>query len=131
MSLSTSPFVWYELMTTDAPAATAFYQQVVGWQAADAGMPGMNYTLLSAGEGQIGGLMALPADALATGARPGWIGYIAAADVDAQAARLQQAGGAVMRLGCVEVRVGTCAGGQRECKGGIERRFKKLHGEAK
>ena len=97
MSLPTSPFVWYELMTTDAPAATAFYQQVVGWQAADAGMPGMNYTLLSAGEGQIGGLMALPADALATGARPGWIGYIAAADVDAQAARLQQAGGAVKR----------------------------------
>lgn len=97
MSLSTSTFVWYELMTTDAPAATAFYQQVVGWQAADAGMPGMDYTLLSAGEGHIGGLMALPAEALAAGARPGWVGYIAVDDVDDQAARLLQAGGAVLR----------------------------------
>lgn len=97
MSLPTSPFVWYELMTTDAPAAAAFYQQVVGWQAADAGMPGIDYTLLSAGEGQIGGLMALPAEALAAGARAGWVGYIAVPDVDAQAARLLQAGGAVQR----------------------------------
>jgi hypothetical protein len=58
MSLSTSPFVWYELMTIDASAATAFYQQMVGWQAADAGMSGMDYRLLSAGQGHIGGLMA-------------------------------------------------------------------------
>jgi len=49
MSSNASPFVWYELMTSDAPAASAFYQQVIGWGAADAGMPGMAYTLLSAG----------------------------------------------------------------------------------
>ena len=32
-------FVWYELMTTDMKAAEAFYSKVVGWDAADAGMP--------------------------------------------------------------------------------------------
>jgi len=25
-------FIWYELMTTDADGARAFYQAVVGWQ---------------------------------------------------------------------------------------------------
>lgn len=52
MSLPSSRFVWYELMTTDAPAATVFYQQVVGWQTANMGMPGMNCSSLSAGEGR-------------------------------------------------------------------------------
>ena len=43
-------FVWYELMTTDTKAAEAFYSDVIGWDAQDAGMPGMSYTILSAGE---------------------------------------------------------------------------------
>lgn len=89
------PFVWYELMTTDAQAATAFYSRVVGWKAADAGMPGMSYTLLSVGETQIGGLMALTDDMCAAGARPGWVGYVGVADVDAQAERIAKAGGAI------------------------------------
>ena len=91
------PFVWYELKTTDATAAEAFYRSVIGWQTADAGMPGMKYTLLSAGATAIAGLMDLPDEARAAGVRPGWVGYIAVADVDAQAARLLQAGGAVLR----------------------------------
>ena len=91
------PFVWYELMTSDDEAATAFYSQVVGWQAADAGMPGMRYTLLSAGGAAIAGLMTLPQEASAAGARPGWVGYISVADVDAMATRLQAAGGKLYR----------------------------------
>jgi predicted enzyme related to lactoylglutathione lyase len=95
MAHADCPFVWYELMTTDAPAARAFYQQVVGWQAADAGMPGMDYTLLSAGGQMVAGLMALPADAAAAGAPPGWVGYVGVQDVDATAAAVQAAGGAL------------------------------------
>lgn len=95
MTASASPFVWYELMTSDAKAATAFYTQLVGWTAADAGMPGMDYTLLSAGETQISGLMALSDDMCAAGARPGWVGYVGVADVDAQAERIVKAGGAI------------------------------------
>jgi len=97
MDTPNCPFVWYELMTSDDEAATAFYSQVIGWQTADAGMPGMRYTLLSAGEAVIAGLMTLPQEASDAGARPGWVGYISVADVDAMAARLQAAGGQVHR----------------------------------
>lgn len=81
--MAASRFVWYELMTTDPEAATAFYGKVVGWGAEDAGMPGMSYTLLSAGDTQVGGLMALPEQAKAMGAPPSWLGYVGVDDVDA------------------------------------------------
>jgi hypothetical protein len=95
MANSPSKFVWYELMTTDATAAEAFYSQVIGWKTQDSGMTDMRYTLLSLGETMIAGLMALPVEALAMGARPGWIGYVSTDDVDACAAALRRAGGAV------------------------------------
>lgn len=99
MSNTTSPFVWYELMTSDESAAEAFYRQVIGWQTADAGMPDRRYTLLKAGDTPVAGLMALPQAASEMGSRPGWMGYVAVADVDAHAVKLQQAGGAVHRPG--------------------------------
>ena len=94
MSTPASPFVWYELMTSDATAAEAFYRRVIGWQTADAGMPDLRYTLLSVGDTAIAGLMDLPAEARAGGAQPGWLGYIAVDDVDARLAQVLQAGGA-------------------------------------
>ena len=57
----------------------------------------MRYTLLSAGGAAIAGLMTLPQAARDAGARPGWVGYISVADVDATALRLQQAGGKLQR----------------------------------
>ena len=95
MSASTNLFIWYELMTSDATAAEAFYRSVIGWKTADAGMPDMKYTLLSVAESAIAGLMNLPAEASAAGARPGWLGSIAVDDVDARLAQLLQAGGAM------------------------------------
>jgi predicted enzyme related to lactoylglutathione lyase len=88
-------FVWYELMTTDIPAAQAFYGKAVGWGAMDAQMPGMTYILLTAGDVQVGGIMDLPEDAKKMGAPPSWIGYVAVPDVDAAAAQVKQLGGAV------------------------------------
>lgn len=95
MSAAACPFVWYELMTADANAGTAFYAQVVGWRSADAGMPGRDYTLLSAGDTPVAGLMALTDEMRTAGARPGWVGYVAVADVDGQSERVRQAGGRV------------------------------------
>lgn len=97
MSTSHGRFVWYELMTTDAAAATEFYSSVLGWTARDAGMSDKPYTILSAGETMVGGLLDLPQSARDAGARPGWIGYIAVEDVDAYAARVQHAGGTIHR----------------------------------
>ena len=88
-------FVWHELMTTDASAATAFYTAVLGWTTAVEKLPGGDYTLAIAGGTQVAGLMALPAAAAAAGNRPGWTGYVDVPDVDAKVAALQAAGGTV------------------------------------
>jgi predicted enzyme related to lactoylglutathione lyase len=91
-------FVWYELLTTDTEGSQSFYRDVVGWTLQDSGMKevtGMDYTLITSASGPVAGLMALPATAAAGGGRPGWLGYVGVEDVDAFAARVQQAGGAV------------------------------------
>jgi len=97
MSQPSGKFVWYELMTSDVAAATRFYQSVVGWEAKDAGMPGSDYTILSAGGVGVGGLMALPAQACAMGVPPCWSGYIGVDDVDAYVTRVTAAGGKLLR----------------------------------
>ena len=88
-------FVWYELTTTDMEAAKAFYAEVVGWGTRDASMPGMPYTVFTAGEASVSGLMDLPKDARKLGERPSWIGYVSVNDVDATADRIKHLGGAV------------------------------------
>ncbi|MCA0301869.1 MAG: VOC family protein [Proteobacteria bacterium] len=88
-------FVWYELMTTDAKAAAAFYTKVVGWTAEPAPPPNTDYTMLKAAGANAAGLMTLPKDACDAGARPGWMGYVGVDDLDAMLARLTKAGGAV------------------------------------
>jgi len=97
MTGTQSTFVWYELMTSDLDSATAFYRDVVGWDAQDSGMPGIRYTLLTAGSKQVAGAMTLPQEVCDAGGRPGWIGYIGVADADSAVEKLTQAGGTVHR----------------------------------
>src|SRR5215468_5261878 len=74
-------FVWHELMTTDTKAARAFYGKVVGWGAQDMPMPGMTYTLLTAGQASVTGLMDIPENAKKMNAPPSWTGYIGVEEV--------------------------------------------------
>ncbi len=97
MSTSHCEFVWYELMTTDVQAATRFYRNVTGWSTADSGLNDRQYMIVSNGQTGVGGVMALPTEALKMGARPGWIGYIGVVDVDAYVKNASQAGGVVRR----------------------------------
>ena len=90
-------FCWYELMTSDDRAAEAFYRHVVGWDAADAGMPHIRYTLLKVGETAVAGLMTLPPEACVDGAKPGWFAHVAVDDVDASAAQVGELGGKVLK----------------------------------
>jgi predicted enzyme related to lactoylglutathione lyase len=85
-------FVWYELMTSDPKAAEDFYKYVVGWSARDAGMPNFPYTLFSAGDELIAGMMALSKEACEAGVRPAWLGYVGVDDVDGFAQRATRAG---------------------------------------
>ena len=55
----------------------------------------MDYTLLVADALPAAGLMALTKQACDAGARSGWVGYVGVDDVDACAARVTRAGGAV------------------------------------
>jgi uncharacterized protein len=95
MAKSPSPFVWYDLMTPDLASATKFYGDVVGWKIADSGMPGMSYSILSAGEIMVGGLMKRPPEM--GDAMPGWQGHIYVPDVDDYAKRVVKAGGRIHR----------------------------------
>ncbi|WP_036302208.1 VOC family protein [Methylobacterium sp. 77] len=93
----TGRFIWYELMTTDLAAAREFYSHVTGWSIADSGMPGIEYSLASSGAAPVGGMMTLPDEVRAMGARPSWMGYIAVADVDAASAQVREGGGTIHR----------------------------------
>jgi uncharacterized protein len=87
-------FVWYDVMTTDMPAAQKFYTGLTGWTAKDSGMDDP-YVLFSKGATMIGGLMPIPDDARKAGVPPAWMGYIGVADVDAMAKKVVAAGGAI------------------------------------
>jgi uncharacterized protein len=88
-------FAWYELMTTDVEGAKAFYTTVMGWDTWEALVPGVPYTLFTAGKATVGGLMEMPEDASKAGVRPAWIGYVGVNDVDATADRIERLGGVV------------------------------------
>jgi len=87
--------VWYELMTTDLAGAEAFYASVIGWTVQDSGQAGPRYDMLKVGEQPVGGMMALPPEACAAGARPAWHAYITVKDVDAAAQAVAADGGQV------------------------------------
>lgn len=88
-------FSWYELLTTDLPAAQLFYGKVVGWNAQDASTPQFAYRLFNAGSAAVAGLMELPLEGRKKGATPRWVGYVAVRDVDGAVDRLKALGGAV------------------------------------
>lgn len=95
---SSSKFIWYELMTPDQDAAIDYYKAVVGWNAADqtmSDMGGLRYTILSAGDRDMGGLMEISDEMRANGAKPVWVGYIHVADTDAKAKEIADAGGTI------------------------------------
>lgn len=87
-------FSWNELMTTDVAGAKAFYGELFGWQMQDEPMPEGTYTMLKAGDHEVGGLMAMPTDA--AGAPPAWGAYVTVDNVDQQTVRAEQLGGKVI-----------------------------------
>jgi predicted enzyme related to lactoylglutathione lyase len=97
MPSSANAFIWYELMTTDLDAAEAFYKAVVGWSARDAGQSAMRYSVMSAGETGVAGIMTMPQQLRELGRPPAWLGYIGVDNVDAATAELERAGGQVHR----------------------------------
>jgi predicted enzyme related to lactoylglutathione lyase len=90
-------FCWVELLTSDANAAQAFYGEVMGWTCTSPGHVDRDYRIFTHEGAGVGGLMPLPEEAKAMGARPSWFGYIASPDVDADVDALLASGGKVLR----------------------------------
>ncbi|WP_332817182.1 VOC family protein [Sphingopyxis sp.] len=105
-------FIWYELMTSDPAGAAAFYGAVVGWNIpaqGEATAGGIDYRMIGRSDGgNAGGVLALGADMLAGGARPGWLGYLEVDDVDATIDAIKADGGAV-QMPAIDLPVGRIA----------------------
>ena len=87
-------FIWYELMTTDAEGAKAFYDAVVGWSFGEGAEEFQGYRMINTSDGGVaGGVMPLNAEMQQHGARPTWLGYLNVGDVDAKVASIEAAGG--------------------------------------
>jgi uncharacterized protein len=87
---------WHELMTSDAPAAMKFYQQVFGWQPSevmDMGAAG-KYQMFNRPHGMIGGMMNKPPEMASV--PPNWQIYFRVADVRAAAERITANGGKIL-----------------------------------
>jgi uncharacterized protein len=88
-------FAWYELLTTDMPAAQAFYGRVLGWQAQDASTPQFSYSVFSAGQTPVCGLMNEPPQGQQGSSVPRWVGYVAVDDISSTADLFRRLGGTV------------------------------------
>lgn len=94
----TGRFVWHELMVSDTKAAIAFYSEVIGWKTEAFGPPkdGDQYNMWVGGQGPLGGVMTLPAEAKAMGVPSHWMGHVEVADVDESVAQVKSLGGKVL-----------------------------------
>jgi len=86
-------FSWNELMTTDVASAKTFYSEAFGWQYKDEPMGEMTYTVVTAGEKEIGGIMTIPPEAGEM--PPVWGAYVTVDDVDETAKKVEAAGGKI------------------------------------
>ena len=89
-------FIWYELMTTDPQAARAFYETVVGWKIDFEPGGDMDYRMIAASDGLVGGVLGLKPEMTEGGARPAWVGYVAVDDVDKVVESVEHGGGKVL-----------------------------------
>ena len=97
MSDNHGRYIWYELITTDLDAASAFYEDVVGWTHSDMGDERMIYRVMSADGQGVGGMLLIPPEAKAMNAPPSWAGYVCVDDCDAAADKIKALGGQVIR----------------------------------
>ena|SRR5687767_5992992 len=87
---------WHELMTTDAPAAMKFYNEIFGWQpgeAMDMGPVGM-YQMFNRPHGMIGGMMNKPLEM--ADVTPNWQIYFLVPEINAAVERIKANGGRIL-----------------------------------
>jgi uncharacterized protein len=98
MTTAVSPLlgrpVWYELMTTDAPAAETFYKNVVGWSSSPFPESPNPYTVFSrSGQVQVAGLLKRPEG---MNMPPFWAMYVAVPKLEDAVSHITRLGGSAM-----------------------------------
>ena len=90
-------FNWFELATTDQPAAKSFYGDLFGWQANDTPMgSGDVYTMFQLEGLDVAAAYTLRSDQSATGIPAHWDIYISVESADEAAAKIESFGGSLM-----------------------------------
>jgi uncharacterized protein len=88
-----NPFVHIELTTDNLGKAKEFYGKLFSWNLEDMPMPDGTYTMIKAGEGPGGGMMAKPAPEVPTA----WLPYVQVDSVEETVAKTKKLGGKVMK----------------------------------
>lgn len=88
-------FCWNELATRDVKAAGKFYSELIGWEVAASGMPGMDYSMFKAGGKDAGGMMAMPAE-VPDQVPSHWMAYITVDNVDSLVGKVTELGGQIL-----------------------------------
>src|SRR5262245_41619546 len=90
-------FCWFELATSDQPAAKKFYGGLFGWTANDAPMgPDAFYTTFQLRGKKVGAAYAQMPDEVRQGVPPHWATYVTVTNVDQAVAKAKSLGGTVM-----------------------------------
>lgn len=89
--------IWYELMTPDPDATGAFYGPILGWTITPMAAGAADYRVIATPDGGVGGLFALSPAMVDQGVHAAWLMYVGVDDVDATAAAVKAAGGAIAR----------------------------------
>jgi predicted enzyme related to lactoylglutathione lyase len=84
-------FVWHELLSGDAAAATAFYTKVVPWKS-QPWEQDSSYSMWVAKNGPVGGIAKLDGTM-----PPHWLPYVAVPDIDATVEMAKDLGGRVLK----------------------------------
>jgi uncharacterized protein len=86
-----NPFVHVELLTSNVAGAKKFYSGLFDWKLED--VPGMDYTMISVGEGTGGGMMQHPMpDAQST-----WMPYVLVDDVAVVTNKAKELGATIVK----------------------------------
>jgi predicted enzyme related to lactoylglutathione lyase len=96
MSNPHGSFIWYELISKDPDASKEFYDDVVGWNIGQKAAGDIDYRMISAPDGNIGGVLRLTDEMREHGARPVWLGYFGVDNVDDTVAKVAASGGKVL-----------------------------------
>ena len=88
-------FVWYDLMTSDVPAAQNFYTAVIGWTVTSEETSRGPYAMWRA-DVPVGGMVEMPQEVVESGAPPHWLGYVGTPDLQGTVAQAEELGAEVL-----------------------------------